>query len=98
LGLQKIIGVGRYEVEREDRGIVEVAYTVHEDYQGRGLGTLLQQHLESYAKHKGFVGAAGYLFQDNVPMLKTFARKGAYSDDILEDGILRVVRYFDAPS
>jgi hypothetical protein len=31
-------------------------------------------------------------------MLKTFARKGAYSGEILEDGILRVVRYFDAPS
>ena len=98
IGIEKIIGVGRYEVEREDRGIVEVAYTVHEDYQCRGLGTLLQQHLESYASRKGFVGAAGYLFQDNVPMLKTFARKGAYSADILEDGILRVVRYFDAPS
>jgi len=98
IGLERIIGVGRYAAEKEDRGIVEVAYTVHEDYQGRGLGTLLQQHLESYAKRKGFVGAAGYLFQDNVPMLKTFARKGAYSGEILEDGILRVVRYFDAPS
>jgi len=31
-------------------------------------------------------------------MLKTFAKKGAYSGDILEDGILRVVRTFGAPS
>ena len=98
IGLERIIGVGRYAAEKDDRGIVEVAYTVHEDYQGRGLGTLLQQYLERYAKRKGFVGAAGYLFQDNVPMLKTFARKGGYSGEILEDGILRVVRYFDAPS
>jgi hypothetical protein len=33
-----------------------------------------------------------------VPMLKTFPKKGAYSGDIREDGILRVVRTFDAPS
>jgi hypothetical protein len=31
-------------------------------------------------------------------MLKIFAKKGGYSGEILEDGILRVVRYFDAPS
>lgn len=98
IGLERIIGVGRYAAEKEDKGIVEVAYTVHEDHQGRGLGPLLQQHLEDYAKRKGFVGAAGYLFQDNVPMLKIFAKKGGYSGEILEDGILRVVRYFDAPS
>jgi GNAT superfamily N-acetyltransferase len=98
IGLEKIIGVGRYEAEKEHQGFVEVAYTVHEEYQGRGLGTLLQLHLEDYAKRKGFVGVAGYLFQDNVPMLKTFARKGSYSGEILEDGILRVVRYFDPHS
>jgi len=45
IGLERIIGVGRYEAEREDRGMVEAAYTVHENYQGRGLGSLLQQRL-----------------------------------------------------
>jgi hypothetical protein len=50
------------------------------------------------ARKDGLTRAAGYLFQDNVPMLKTFARKRGYSGDILEDGILRVVRTFDAPS
>jgi len=95
IGLERIIGVGRYEAEREDRGMVEVAYTVHEDYQGRGLGTLLQQRLEKYAKGRGFLGVAGYLFEDNVAMLKTFARKGSYNGEILEDGILRVTRFFD---
>jgi len=96
IGLERIIGVGRYEVERDSSGIVEVAYTIHEDFQKLGLGSLLQDRLENYARSKGFKGVAGYLFEDNVPMLKTFSKKGPYSCDILEDGILRVVRYFSA--
>jgi GNAT superfamily N-acetyltransferase len=95
IGLERIIGVGRYAAEKDHPGIVEVAYTTHEDHQKQGLGILLQQLLEDYARRMGFRGAAGYLFQDNIPMLKTFAKKGSYKGDILEDGVLRVWRYFE---
>ncbi len=95
IGLERIIAVGRYAVEKEDSGLVEVAYTTHEDFQGLGLGTMLQGRLEAYAKRMGFRGAVGYLFENNVAMLKTFARKGQYQAEILEDGILRVWRFFN---
>ncbi|MGD2126960.1 MAG: GNAT family N-acetyltransferase [Desulfobacteraceae bacterium] len=95
IGLERIIGVGRYDTEKKVPGIVEVAYTVHEDYQGQGLGSTLQENLENYAKRMGFKGACGYLFEDNLPMLKTFSKRGSYIGDILEDGILRVWRYFE---
>jgi len=72
-----------------------VAYTVSEKYRGHGLGTLLQERLERYACRKGFKGSVGYLSEDNLTMLKTFAKKGDYSGDIQEDGILRVWRHFD---
>ena len=75
-------------------GMVEVAYTVNDDYQGCGLGTLLQARLEGFAASRGFRGAVGYLFGDNLAMLKTFGKRGSYSGDILEDGILRVQRLF----
>ncbi len=94
IGLEKIIGVGRYEPEKEE-GMVEVAYTVHENHRKKGLGTMLQERLEGYARRKGFKGAVGYLFEDNLGMLKTFGTKGPYSGDMLEDGILRVFRYFE---
>jgi acyl-CoA hydrolase/GNAT superfamily N-acetyltransferase len=96
IGLERIIAVGRYEAERAEPGMIEVAYTVSEKYRGHGLGTLLQERLERYACRKGFKGSVGYLFEDNLAMLKTFAKKGAYSGDIQEDGILRVWRYFDS--
>jgi acyl-CoA hydrolase/GNAT superfamily N-acetyltransferase len=95
IGLERIIGVGRYEAEKESQGMIEVAYTVHENYRRQGIGTILQDRLEGYAQRQGFKGAVGYLFEDNMAMLKTFSRKGSYCGDILEDGILRVFRYFD---
>ncbi|MBN1101909.1 MAG: GNAT family N-acetyltransferase [Deltaproteobacteria bacterium] len=95
IGIERIIAVGRYAAENEHSGMVEVAYTTHEDYQKLGLGTLLQTHLERYARRMGFKGAVGYLFEHNVPMLKTFAKKGRYQADIQEDGILRVWRCFE---
>jgi GNAT superfamily N-acetyltransferase len=95
IGLERIIAVGRYEAEGGDSEMMEVAYTVREGHRGLGLGTLLQDRLEQYARRMGFRGSVGYLFEDNLAMLKTFAKKGAYSGDILEDGVLRVWRRFD---
>jgi acyl-CoA hydrolase/GNAT superfamily N-acetyltransferase len=95
IGLERIIAVGRYEAEGGESEMMEVAYTVREGHRGLGLGTLLQDRLEHYARRMGYKGSVGYLFEDNLAMLKTFAKKGSYSGDILEDGILRVWRRFD---
>ncbi len=98
LGLERIIGVGRYAEEEDHDDMVEVAYTIHEDYQGRGLGTILQVHLEDYAKRKGFRGVSSYLFKNNVPMMKIFAKRGPYSEELAEEGVLRVWRIFERRS
>ncbi len=98
IGFERIIGVGRYGAEPDHPGIVEVAYTIQEDYQGLGLGSLLQEHLENYARKMGFKGVSGYLFEDNIPMLRTFARKGIYRKESVDSGIIRVWRYFDGES
>ncbi len=94
IGLEKIVGVARYAQEKEQPDMVEVAYTIHDLYQGRGLGALLQNRLEDYAKRMSFKGVSGYLFQDNMPMIKLFSRKGPYHKERIEGGVLRVWRYF----
>ena len=78
IGMESIIGVGRYSVEKDRPDMVEVAYTIHEAHRGKGLGSVLQQKLEHYARRVGFQGMCGYLFQDNAPMLKVFGRAGRY--------------------
>lgn len=95
IGFERIIGVGRYGAETDRPGMVEVAFTVHEDYQSKGLGAILVKRLEDYACRKGFKGVSGYLFQDNTAMLKIFAKQGPYHGEDFEDGILRVWHMFD---
>ena len=46
-----IVGVGRYDVT-EGR-TAEVAFLVEDAYQGRGIGSLLLQHLTAYARLRG---------------------------------------------
>ncbi|MGQ9857466.1 MAG: GNAT family N-acetyltransferase [Thermodesulfobacteriota bacterium] len=94
VGLERIVGVARYAVEQEQPDMVEVAYTVHDSYQGLGLGRILQDKLEDYARRMGFRGVSGYLFQDNMPMMKVFSSKGPYHKERIEGGVLRVWRYF----
>jgi|Deesub1362A_J573_1020465.scaffolds.fasta_scaffold00060_51 acyl-CoA hydrolase/GNAT superfamily N-acetyltransferase len=94
IGMERIVGVGRYAVDKEHPGLVEVAYTIHDQYQGLGLGGILQDCLEDYAKRMGFRGVCGYLFQDNLPMLRVFAKRGPYHRERLEGGVLRVWRLF----
>ncbi len=95
IGLERIIGVGRYAAEDDHEGMVEVAYTVHENYQKRGLGSILQEYLEDYARAEGFRGVSAYFFSDNLPMLKVFAKRGMCSEEPTGESILRVWRNFD---
>ena len=71
-----------------------MAYTIHEAHRGKGMGTLLQEHLENYAERMGFAGATAYLFEGNRAMLRTFAKRGPYEREPVDGGVMRIVRWF----
>jgi len=92
-GREKIVGVGRYSLG-DPSGLAEVAYTVHDQYQGSGLGTILQENLTAYAKRKGVAGFWAVSFGSNKAMLKVFGKLGPYSRTIIEPGVWRVEHWF----
>ncbi|KIX15842.1 GNAT family N-acetyltransferase [Dethiosulfatarculus sandiegensis] len=94
IGAERIVGVGRYDRE-EERDLAEVAYTVHEDYAGQGLGTVLQSHLAEYALTKGIKGFWAISFGRNKSMLAVFAKLGKYTKTVIEPGVWKVEHYFD---
>src|SRR5262249_11325968 len=51
-GAERIIGVGRYVADDEDAA-AEVAFAVADEHQGRGIGTLLLEHLLRIARARG---------------------------------------------
>ncbi len=94
IGREKIIGVARYSLEKETN-LAEVAFTVHDDYQGQGLGTILQDHLVAYARAKGFRGLWAVSFGSNKAMLTVFGKLGPYSKTVIEPGVWRVEHLFE---
>ena len=69
-----IIAGGRYVVG--EPGEAEVAFTVVDKYQGRGVGAALLRHLAMIARQAGLRELVAYVLPDNRAMLKVFEKSG----------------------
>ena len=83
------VGVARYVRLPDDPEVAEAAVTIVDDYQGRGLGTLLLDALGAVALENGITRFRGYALEENRPMLDLLAGAGA---DVAVDspGVYRV--------
>ena len=73
-GKPLIVGGGRYIVAQP--GCAEVAFTVEDAHQGRGIASLLLRHLVKIARAAGLKELFAEVLPDNAPMLKVFERSG----------------------
>ena len=73
-GQPRIVGGARYVVV--EPGQAEVAFTVVDKYQGRGLGAALLRHLAVIARQAGLRELVAYVLPDNRAMLKVFEKSG----------------------
>ena len=69
-----IIAGGRYVVG--EPGQAEVAFTVVDKYQGRGLGAALLRHLVVIARQAGLRELVAHVLPDNRAMLRVFEKSG----------------------
>jgi len=88
-GGERFIGVGRY-LRSRDTTEAEVAFAVLDEFQGRGVGTLLLHHLASIARQRGVKKFAAFVMGDNHQMLEVFANSGFRTRDSYEAGTVRV--------
>ena len=68
------LGVGSYS--RLDDESAEVAFLVDDRLHGKGLGTLLLEHLAEAAWHYGFKRFEAYVLGENYKMLQVFEASG----------------------
>ena len=73
-GRSVIIGTGRYIVVKP--GQAEVAFAVMDDYQGRGIGSALVQHLVAIARGAGLQELIADVLPENIAMRKVFEKCG----------------------
>lgn len=89
---EKIIGAGRYivfgDTEPPDRA--EVAFTVEEDYQGLGIGSMTLRHLTRIAKERGIAHFEADVLRENKGMLAVFNRSGLPVKQKRVEGVVHV--------
>jgi len=90
---EKMAAVGRYALDRST-GVAEVAFTIHDNLQCRGIGTWLLDRLIGIARPRGVRGFVGYVLASNVRMLNLFHRSGFPVVSTLEQGIYTVTITF----
>jgi acetate---CoA ligase (ADP-forming) len=101
-GEPRIVGVGRY-FRIDAKGALdassvraEVAFTVEDSYQGRGIGTLLLEHLAEIARTGGVEQIEADVLADNSRMLQVFGESGFVVKETLDAGVFHVTFPTDA--
>jgi acyl-CoA hydrolase/RimJ/RimL family protein N-acetyltransferase len=72
---EKIIGAGRYVLNRSTNE-AEFALLINDDYQHKGIGTFLLNHLMRIAKSKGVEAFIAYVHPQNQPMIRFIHKTG----------------------
>lgn len=95
----EIIGVGRYDRLGDDSAGVdaEIAFVVADSWQGRGLGTILLEHLANRAREAGITRLVADTLAHNRPMLAVFDRAGATTEGV-ESGVVHITIDLENPS
>ncbi|HLS79272.1 MAG TPA: GNAT family N-acetyltransferase [Nocardia sp.] len=83
---ERIIAVGRYElVDRPGPRAAEVAFVVADEHQGRGLGSILLEHLAGAAAENGIQTFVAEVLAENYTMVTVF-REAGYQVERSRDG------------
>lgn len=72
-----VVADGRFVRDEKDSATAEVAFTVADVYQGRGIGTLLMGALTVSARYEGVTRFTARVLIDNYPMRRIMDRFGA---------------------
>jgi acetyl coenzyme A synthetase (ADP forming)-like protein len=84
-----VIGVGRYD-RLPSGDEAEVAFTVQDEHQGRGLGTILLEHLAAVAREQGIRRFRASTLPQNRRMLDVFRDAGFEVERTFAEGVVDV--------
>lgn len=70
---EEIAGLGQYTIN-EAGHTADVAFTVRDEYQNKGIGTELLAYLTQLAKRQGLLGFTAEVLVENKPMMHVFEK------------------------
>ncbi len=71
-------------------GFAEAAFTVSDDLQGKGIGTLLVYRISAYARTQDIKGFRAHLLADNHAMMRVFRNAGFALQRDVDQGVYTV--------
>ncbi|MEU3455995.1 GNAT family N-acetyltransferase [Micromonospora sp. NPDC006766] len=86
----RIVAVGRYERLGPGSPEAEVAFVVEDAYQGRGIGSVLLEHLADAARRFGIVHFVAEVLPANGAMLRVFSDFGYQVQRQYADGVVHL--------
>ena len=81
-----IVGIARYD--RLDDGRAEVAFNISDAHQGRGIGSVLLEHLAAAARERGITRFVAEVLPQNRKMMGVFTEAGYEVSHSYEDGVI----------
>ncbi|GLZ38684.1 bifunctional GNAT family N-acetyltransferase/acetate--CoA ligase family protein [Actinokineospora sp. NBRC 105648] len=84
-----IVAVGRYE-RLPDSDSAEVAFVVQDAHQGRGLGSILLEHLAAAARERGLGRFEAEVLAENGQMVRVFRDAGYQVSRVFDEGVLHL--------
>ena len=84
----EIVGVGRYD--RINESDAEIAFSIRDEYQGRGLGSVFLEHLAAAARDRGISRFVAEVLPENRRMINTFKEAGYTIAQRYEDHVLAI--------
>ena len=85
----RLAGVAAYEATGKP-GVAEVAFAVPDDMHGRGIASLLLEHLVWLARQRGLRAFTGETLAENSAMLRVFADAGLPAKRRISDGVVEL--------
>jgi acyl-CoA hydrolase len=92
---ERVVGTSCYFLDPRT-GLADVAYMVDPEWQGVGLGSLLQARIMEYARGHGIRGFTADVLAGNAAMLGVFRRSGCEVTSHLDEGVFEVKLLFAA--
>jgi acyl-CoA hydrolase/GNAT superfamily N-acetyltransferase len=91
---EDIIAMARYDVDPATR-LADIAFVVRDEWQNKGIGTLLMRRMLEIAREQGIAGFTGDVLVTNRAMITVFQKSGLNVRMEREDDAYRLLAYIE---